>query len=123
MHPLILRLVHQRLDPAAIVTHAAQAFEVIKRRADHSRHRGNRLQHDRTMPVALREKRVGDPAQALGKAEGNPVGQPARGVVNGEVDIRGNHFELSFPPGYLIHSKCMADSRLRLWEREFGFSS
>ena len=64
VHALVLGLVHQRPDPALVVAHAAQAVQVDQRRADHAGHRGDGLQHDRAVAVALGEEGVGEEAQA-----------------------------------------------------------
>src|SRR3546814_9133686 len=68
MHALILGLVHERLDPALVVAHAAEAGEMVDRGADHPRHRGDRFQNDSTVAVTLGEKGVGAPPQNLGEA-------------------------------------------------------
>jgi hypothetical protein len=56
VHALIFGLVHERLDPALVVTHAAQAGEVVDRRTDHSGDRSDGLEHDSPVTIALGEK-------------------------------------------------------------------
>jgi hypothetical protein len=91
VHPLILRLVHQGADPALVVAHAAQAFEVRDRGADHSGHRRHRLEHDGAVAVALGEEGVGAEAKRLGEAIGDAIGGAARLVMDAEIDGRYGH--------------------------------
>src|SRR3546814_5297208 len=58
MHALILGFVHERLDPAPVVAHAAEASEMVDRRADHSRDGCYRLQHHCAMPMDRKSTRL-----------------------------------------------------------------
>ena len=78
MHALVLGLVHQRLDPAVVVAHPAQALQVVERGADHAGHGRDRLQHHGAVAVALGEEGVGEEAQQLDEAEGDAVRQRPR---------------------------------------------
>jgi hypothetical protein len=43
--------------------------------ADHARHCGNRIQHDRSMAVTFGKELVGDGAKNLDEAKGDPIGE------------------------------------------------
>src|SRR3546814_376822 len=97
MHALILGLVHERLDPALVVAHAAEAGEMVDRGADHPRHRGDRFQNDSTVAVTLGEKGVGAPPQNLGEAVSYAIGQTLGVVMDAEIDERCSHWNISVP--------------------------
>ena len=82
VHALVLGLVHQGADPAFVIAHPAQAAQVDQRRADHARHRGDSLQHDRSIAVALGKKRICQKSQAAGNGKGGAV-RPVADLVVG----------------------------------------
>lgn len=53
VHPLVLRFLHQRPDPAAAVLEAAEGAEVEEHPPHHSWHGCNSLQHHCTAPVSF----------------------------------------------------------------------
>ena len=86
VHALVFGFVHERLDPALVVAHAAQTGEMVNRCPNHTRHGRHRLEHDGTVAVTLGKESIGTPAQRLGETEGNPVRHSAGVVVNAQID-------------------------------------
>jgi hypothetical protein len=103
MHALVFRFVHQRADPPPVVAHAAQALQVVDRRADHSRHSRDRFEHDCTMTIALGKEGIGAEAQRFRKAISDAVGHALGVVMDAKVDNRSIHCTLhsrtTAPPG------------------------
>jgi len=75
MHPLILRLVKQLLDPPRIVLHSPKRFEMAEHASHHSRDTCHRLQHNGAMDIAFAEERIGKEAEELDGAKGDVVGE------------------------------------------------
>lgn len=81
VHPLVLGLVQERLDPAAIAFQATQGAQVLQCTADHARYGSDRFQHDRAMAIPSGEKDVCEEPQGPGHRERDAVGQILRRVV------------------------------------------
>jgi hypothetical protein len=73
LHARVLGFIHRDADQASTTLHGPQRFEMLQRRPDHTRHRGNHLEHDGTMAVAFSKECVGKRAGDFGEAEGDPV--------------------------------------------------
>ena len=58
---------------------------MVDGRPNHSRHRGNRFEHDRAIAVALGEEGIRAEAQHLGEGECDPVGHTFRLMVNSKI--------------------------------------
>ena len=91
VHALVFGFVHERLDPALVVAHAAQTGEMVDRSAHHARHGRHRLEHDGAVAVTLGKEGIGTPAQRFGEAEGNPIRHSAGVVVDTEIDEGCSH--------------------------------
>ena len=99
VHALVFRLVHQCLDPAAVVAHAAQTFQMVQRRPDHAGHGRHGFQDHCAVSVTLGEEGIGEQAQRLDEAERNAVAYALCLVMHVEVDEGFGHGRTPFWTG------------------------
>src|SRR5690242_3328556 len=115
MNALILRLVHEGPDPAAIVERKAQAFEMQQRCGDHRRDRGHGLEHHDTMAVSTAKEGAGHRCARAHDAQRNSVGQGVRNVMSKQIRLVDEQ-----------HFRSRVGARLgisRLWVGRQGLSS
>ena len=85
VHAFIFGLVDQFPDPAIIVTHPAQRFQMLHHAANHAGHACDGFQNDGAVAIAMREEGIGEKAQQLRDPERNAIGHPLRCVVTRKV--------------------------------------
>ena len=70
---LVFRFLHKGPDPAAIVDHQAQAFQVKQGRGNHRGDRRHCLKHDDAMPIAPAQKSASAGVDQLRHTKGKAI--------------------------------------------------
>uniref|UniRef100_A0A8R7UB58 Uncharacterized protein n=1 Tax=Triticum urartu TaxID=4572 RepID=A0A8R7UB58_TRIUA len=99
MHALVLGLLHERADPAAVVLEAAERAQVQQHAAHHGWHRRDRLQQQRVAGVPALEEEVAARAQRPHDELRHLVRHRPRLVVLGHVHGRVRPIRVPRPEG------------------------